>query len=227
MLTFAASQSDSLSSDSSSGYFSSQLGSPFELYPREEYCDPIEYAYPSPAPTKYYPSNPASLYPSPTPAGLSNFDSHVGVFSSPVALTFPNLVSPSRPTRVLAPEPYHPPSPPATPSLASSAFPHPLVSPSGGNSRPFPSVLARSLPLEQPDLDTLGTSESPSRASRPKTPKKRVRPSRAKPKTGPVSGESKPLRFINFTQKDSRALVSAVAPSGPLRASTKRKQSVS
>ncbi|KAL8283209.1 hypothetical protein RQP46_005987 [Phenoliferia psychrophenolica] len=216
-----------LSPDSHSGYYSTQLGSPFQYQTGLECGEPSEYAFAAPASAQYYPSNPAALYPSPTPAGLSNFDSHVGAFSSPVSPSFPNLVSPSRPTRVVAQEPYHPPSPPPTPSLSSAAFPHAHTSPTPQPSRPFPSVLARSLPMEQTDLETLGTSESPTKATPPKTPKKRVRPSRAKPKNGPNAGEAKPLRFINFTQKDSRALVSAVAPSGPLRASTKRKPSAS
>ncbi|KAK4705691.1 hypothetical protein P7C70_g515, partial [Phenoliferia sp. Uapishka_3] len=84
--------------------------------------------------------------------------------------------------------------------------------------RPFPSVLLAPPSSGAVELETTGTSESPKRGSPPKTQKKRIRASRAKPKLGATPGDRKPLRFINFTQKDSRALVSAVAPSGPLRA---------
>lgn len=178
------------------------------------------------------------FYPTPTPPTRSTFEpmafprtpspSHYHSQSNPFPYT-PLLASipfplpppslnhvPRAPSHDVDSRP-HLPSPPATPSTLQSPFTRSLISNNGNSIRPFPSVLSRSPAPAVADDDAPRTKvKSP--------PQKRIRPSLAKPKANvvPAEGGMKPLRFVNFTQKDSTAIVSAVAPSGPLRASSKR-----
>ncbi|KAM0756373.1 hypothetical protein T439DRAFT_27748 [Meredithblackwellia eburnea MCA 4105] len=182
-------------------------------------------------------SSSSSYYPTPTPSSRSTFEAaQYGspALSSPASpslsvttatsyFSFPRdsiSSTSSRGSMSIPPTPtdYQPPSPPATPSVkASPTFPAGFSS--GGRTMPFPSVLAQpsTLPGIMDEAPPAGTSVVPAKknAAPPKTPKKRVRPSRAKPKGPPGSTPMKPLKFINFTQRDSSVIVSGVAPSGP------------
>ncbi|KAK4700561.1 hypothetical protein P7C70_g5683, partial [Phenoliferia sp. Uapishka_3] len=191
------------------------LGSPFQYQDPSHYNDNHFFAFSSPPSSQFYPSDPSSLYPSPIAT------EHLTLYGS--ADPFIPSVSPYGPPRMPGPpastraratsQTYHLPSPPTSPDFEAFF----LSNANRTQARPFPSVLETPMPLEEPEAETVGNSESPTRSSPPKTPKKRIRASRAKPKDSIGQVQSKPLRFINFTQKDSRALVSAVAPSGVLR----------